>query len=44
MTILFFDLDELLRIREEKIRMERISRKEKNMKDRKGGVMTGATP
>jgi hypothetical protein len=36
--------DELLRIREEKIRMGRISRKEKNMKARKGGVMAGATP
>ncbi|MEM0136464.1 MAG: integrase core domain-containing protein [Thermoplasmatales archaeon] len=38
------DPDELLRIREEKIRMGRISRKERNMKDRKGGVMAGATP
>ena len=38
------DPDELLRIREEKIRMGRISRKEKNMRDRKGGVMAGATP
>ena len=36
--------DELLRIREEKIRMGRISMKEKNMKARKGGVMAGATP
>ena len=36
--------DELLRIREEKIRMGRISRKEKNMNKRKGGVMAGATP
>ena len=38
------DPDELLRIREEKIRMGRISRKEKNMNKRKGGVMAGATP
>ncbi|MEM0134300.1 MAG: DDE-type integrase/transposase/recombinase, partial [Thermoplasmatales archaeon] len=38
------DPDELLRIREEKIRMGRISRKERNMRDRKGGVMAGATP
>ena len=36
--------DDLLRIREEKIRMGRISRKETNMRDRKGGVMAGATP
>ncbi len=38
------DPDKLLRIREEKIRMGRISRKETNMRDRKGGVMAGATP
>ena len=38
------DPDELLRIREEKIRMGRISRKETNMRDRKGGVMAGAIP
>ncbi len=36
--------DDLLRIREEKIRMGRISRKESNMIKRKGGVMAGATP
>ncbi|MEM3191582.1 MAG: hypothetical protein QW292_05705 [Candidatus Parvarchaeota archaeon] len=36
--------DELLRIREGKIRIGRISRKERNMRDRKGGVMAGATP
>ncbi|MEM3844454.1 MAG: hypothetical protein QXU98_01910 [Candidatus Parvarchaeota archaeon] len=38
------DPDKLLRIREEKTRMGRISSKERNMKDRKGGVMGGATP
>ena len=36
--------DDLLRIREEKIRMGRITRKERNMNRRKGGVMAGATP
>ena len=36
--------DELLRIREERIRMGRISRKQTNMRGRKGGVMVGATP
>ena len=38
------DPDELLRIREEKIRLGRISMRETNMRDRKGGVMAGATP
>ena len=37
------DPDELLRLREEKIRIGRTLRKETNMKDRKGGVMAGAT-
>ena len=36
--------DELLRIRQEKLRMGRISRKETNMRDIKGGTMIGATP
>ena len=38
------DPDELLRIREEKMSIGRISRKERNMNKRKGGVMAGATP
>ena len=38
------DPDELLRIRGEKIRMGRTSKKEKNIKDRKGGVMAEAAP
>jgi hypothetical protein len=33
-----------LRIREEKMSIGRISRKEKNMNKRKGGIMAGATP
>ncbi|MEM3191561.1 MAG: hypothetical protein QW292_05600 [Candidatus Parvarchaeota archaeon] len=36
--------DELLRIREGKIRIGKISRKERNIRDKKGGVMAGTTP
>ena len=37
------DPDELLRLREENIRIGRPLRKGTNMRDRKGGVMAGAT-
>ena len=36
--------DELLYIREEKMRIGRMKRKERNMKKRKGGEMAGTTP
>ena len=37
-------MDEQFRIREEKMKIGRISRKEKNMSKRKGGIIAGATP